>query len=74
MKYITLAAGIVIGVLVSWLAYSTALKQSWNAGYKSGHRAAYDMPASDQLEMVCAGMWFGHGGDKYWKAWKEKNK
>jgi hypothetical protein len=74
MKYVIFAAGIGFGVFVCWLWSSMPLKQSWNAGYQSGYKAAYKIPASDELEMVCAGMWFGGGGEQYWKAWKEKNK
>lgn len=63
------AAGILIGFLIAHVVQPQNLKDAWDSGYKTGSRDALSLnPVSQELEMICAGLWFGDEGKKYWKA------
>lgn len=59
--------GIMLIVLVIGLnAGETKAKNQADAAYKQGYKdALYKRPVSDDLEMVCAGIWVGRENEKY---------
>ncbi len=58
MNYII--GGLVIAILGILLATRPTMKEQWDAGYKAGLKEALRTnPPSDDLEMVCAGLWLG---------------
>lgn len=53
------------GSLLAWVWYSSAsaFQRGYQAGYVKGNQdgqrhALYARPVSDELELVCAGLWF----------------
>jgi len=63
------AVGVLIGFLIAYVVQPQNLKDAWDSGYKTGGRDALSLnPVSQELEMICAGLWFGDEGKKYWKA------
>lgn len=57
-----------VGVLVQ-----NRIKDEYRAGYAEGMRVALKTnPPSEELEMVCAGLWVGDQNKRYFK--KELNK
>ena len=59
--------GIMLIVLVIGKnATETEAKKQADAAYKQGYKdALYKRPVSDDLEMVCAGIWVGRENEKY---------
>ena len=59
--------GIMLIVLVIGLnAGKIEVKKQVDAAYKQGYKdALYKRPVSDDLEMVCAGIWVGRENEKY---------
>lgn len=59
--------GIMLIVLVIGLnAGKTEAKKQADAAYQQGYKdALYKRPVSDDLEMVCAGIWVGRENEKY---------
>lgn len=44
-----------------------------STGYARGHRDALAVdPVSEELEMVCAGLWVGEQNKKFWKKEMQK--
>ena len=58
---------VMLVVLVIGLnAGKTEAKKQADAAYKQGYKdALYKRPVSDDLEMVCAGIWVGRENEKY---------
>lgn len=62
IKYILVAAI----VLVSYLLVQQRYSDEYQAGYAEGLRVALKTnPPSQELEMVCAGLWVGEQNRKY---------
>ena len=59
--------GIMLIVLVIGLnAGKIEMQKQADAAYKQGYKdALYKRPVSDDLEMVCAGIWVGRENEKY---------
>lgn len=58
--------GCLIGVI--WLFIDRRIDQSHAEGFKLGmHYALKTNPPSEELEMVCAGLWVGEQNKKMWK-------
>ena len=59
--------GIMLIVLVIGLnAGKIEMQKQADAAYKQGYKdALYKRPVSDDLEMVCAGLWVGKENEKY---------
>ena len=50
--------GCFIALLIIMKAFDTNAKKAADAAYQKGYRdALYKRPASDDLELVCAGLW-----------------
>jgi hypothetical protein len=67
-------AGSVTTVFIIWW---TAVPHAdvYSAGYDQGRKDALRMnPVSDDLEMTCAGLWFGKEGPIYYQIRKEYEK
>jgi len=66
-----LLLGIILGL--GYFLIDNALERQYNRGFAEGRNIALKTnPLSQELEMVCAGLWIGEQNKKYWK--KEKNK
>lgn len=64
MKYVLILC--VIGVL--WFMVNSRLEQAHSEGFKLGmHYALKNNPPSEELEMVCAGLWVGNQNKKAWE-------
>ena len=59
--------GIMLIVLVIGLnAGKIEMQKQADAAYKQGYKdALYKRPVSDDLEMVCAGLWIGKENERY---------
>lgn len=66
MKYILV--GLIV-VIVYLLADSRpGMKEQWQMGYEAGKKEALKTsPPSEELEMVCAGLWVGQQNRKFWE-------
>ena len=56
----TIAAAVLCGIffVIGMNAAETEAKKQADAAYKQGYKdALYKRPASDDLELVCAGLW-----------------
>ena len=64
MKLILLGA--IIGL--AYFLFDNALDRQYNRGFAEGRGMALKTnPPSEELEMVCAGLWVGKQNDKAWK-------
>lgn len=64
---------VVITVAIIYLLIQNRIKDEYKAGYAEGMRVALKTnPPSEELEMVCAGLWVGDQNKRYFK--KELNK
>ena len=64
MKYILVIA--ILGLLYVMLQKS--YERQYQAGFREGRATALKTnPPSEELEMVCAGLWVGEQNKKYWK-------
>jgi hypothetical protein len=69
MKYVLVL--LIIGLLI--YAVEERAKRAHNEGFKLGmHYALKSDPPSQDLEMICAGLWVGEQNKKYFK--KESGK
>ena len=51
-----------------YLLAQSALEREYQAGLREGKAMALKTnPPSEELEMVCAGLWVGEQNKKYWK-------
>lgn len=79
MKYlVSTLAGVCAGVFVIWWTavpkedvYTTGYDKGYEKGLKDALRTN---PVSDDLEMTCAGLWFGKHGPIYYQMRKEYEK
>jgi hypothetical protein len=63
-----LVVGMAIGMLVMYAYQPLSIQQAHEKGFKEGHKVALTLtPVSHELEMVCAGLWFGGKGEEYWR-------
>jgi len=47
-------------------AYATSFRDGYSQGYRDGYKGAlYARPPSDDLELVCAGLWMGEQSKIY---------
>lgn len=54
-------------VLSTYLLFQNRLSDHYQNGYKDGMKAALKTnPPSEELEMVCVGLWIGEQNKKYW--------
>ena len=69
-----LVVGAAIGALAMLAYQPLSIEQAHERGFKEGHRTALSLtPVSHELEMVCAGLWFGGKGEEYWRnKWARK--
>lgn len=68
MKTIILCAvsAAVSAWFVSMQYENEGLRSQYDTGYKNGWKAAlYKRPVHEELELVCAGLWFGRENQKY---------
>jgi len=64
MKLILLGA--IIGL--AYFLFDNALDRQYNRGFAEGRGMALKTnPPSEELELVCAGLWVGEQNKKYWK-------
>lgn len=64
MKIILIGAIIGLG----YLLVERAFDRQYQAGLREGRAMALKTnPPSEELEMVCAGLWVGEQNKKYWK-------
>ncbi len=58
-------------ILIVWVTYLLIQQRytdEYQAGYAEGLRVALKTsPPSEELEMVCAGLWVGQQNKKYWE-------
>jgi hypothetical protein len=65
VKYILVCLIVVIIYLLA--DGKPSMKEQWQMGYEAGKKEALKTnPPSEELEMVCAGMWIGEQNKKYW--------
>ena len=58
-------------VVVFYLLIKQRYTDEYQAGYAEGLRVALKTnPPSEELEMVCAGLWVGQQNKKYWEKTK----
>lgn len=61
MKYLLVL--IIIGIMALWIPHR--MEQEYAKGLAEGRRTAlHTNPISDELEMVCAGLWVGQENKK----------
>jgi len=54
-----------------YLLISNRISDEYQAGYAEGVRVALKTnPPSQELELVCAGLWVGEQNKKYWEKTK----
>lgn len=54
-----------------YLLVSNRISDEYQAGYAEGLRVALKTnPPSQELELVCAGLWVGEQNKKYWEKTK----
>ena len=54
-----------------YLLVSNRISDEYQAGYAEGVRVALKTsPPSQELELVCAGLWVGEQNKKYWEKTK----
>lgn len=62
---------VVMTVAIIYLLIQNKFDDKYQSGYADGLKEALKTnPPSQELEMVCAGLWVGEQNKKYW----EKNK
>lgn len=62
---------VIMTVAIIYLLIQNRFDDKYQAGYADGLKEALKTnPPSQELEMVCAGLWVGEQNKKYW----EKNK
>ena len=58
-------------VVISYMIIKQRYTDEYQAGYAEGLRVALKTnPPSQELEMVCAGLWVGEQNKKYWEKTK----
>ena len=61
-----LLLGIILGL--GYFLIDNALERQYNRGFAEGRGMALKTnPPSQELELVCAGLWIGEQNKKYWK-------
>lgn len=61
-----LLVSILIGL--GYLLINNAFERQYNRGFAEGRGMALKTnPPSEELELVCAGLWVGEQNKKYWK-------
>lgn len=64
MKIILIGAILGLG----YFLVESAFERQYQAGFREGKATALKTnPPSQELEMVCAGLWVGEQNKKYWK-------
>ena len=59
---------IILIVWVTYLLIQQRYTDEYQAGYAEGLRVALKTnPPSEELELVCAGLWVGQQNKKYWE-------
>lgn len=62
---------VIMTVVIIYLLIQNKFDDKYQSGYADGLKEALKTnPPSQELEMVCAGLWVGEQNKKYW----EKNK
>ena len=60
------AMGCVLAAVILKNSWDTHAQKKADAAYQQGYKdALYKRPVSDDLEMVCAGLWIGEQTKKY---------
>jgi hypothetical protein len=63
-----LIVGVLLGIFGTNAYRPLASVESYERGFEEGNRHALKLtPVSHELEMVCAGLWFGGKGEEYWR-------
>ena len=66
MNYII--GALLIGILAFMAITRPSMKDHWQMGYEAGRKEALKTnPPSEELEMVCAGLWVGQQNKKFWE-------
>jgi len=68
-SYKTVAVLCVVGLI--WILIDNQIDRAHAEGFKVGmHYALKSNPPSEELEMVCAGLWIGEQNKKVWSKQK----
>jgi hypothetical protein len=63
-----LIGGLLAALIVYTLTTRPTMKDHWQMGYEAGKKEALKTsPPSEELEMVCAGLWVGQQNKKFWE-------
>jgi predicted RNA-binding protein YlxR (DUF448 family) len=75
MKWVLVVFVFLVGCVgLVYLGYLQG-REAYVAGYNQGYKdALYKRPVSNDLEMVCAGLWFGKETEKYVKEEEQRGK
>lgn len=75
MKWVLVVFVFLVGCVgLVYLGYLQG-REAYVAGYNQGYKdALYKRPVSDDLEMVCAGLWFGKETEKHLKEEEQRGK
>jgi len=61
-----LLLGIILGL--GYFLIDNAFERQYKRGFAEGKSTALkNNPPSEELEMICAGLWIGEQNKKYWK-------